>query len=91
MASNIGFFGMLHSVYNAVGVLASAVGKFAQAADNLGTWADEQTGTFVDEARIERKKKSVQLMAELAALENAAPAAAVAQITDAGKVSKAAA
>lgn len=85
MASNIGFFGMLHSIYNAVGVLASAAGKFAQAADNLGTWADEQTGTFVDEARIERKKKSVTLMAELAALENAASAAApVAQITSAG-------
>lgn len=68
---NIGFFGMMHALYNSVGILASALGKFAKAAENLGTYADEQTGAFVDEARIERAKQAVTLEAELAALKKA--------------------
>lgn len=68
VAPNLGFFGMLHSIYNAVGTLANALGKFANAADNIGTWADEQTGVFVDEARLERQKKLVVLERELAAI-----------------------
>ena len=55
----VGFFGMLRNIYATVSVASSAVGKFAQAADNLGTWADEQTGSFVDEARMERRIKAI--------------------------------
>lgn len=57
----VGFFGMLHQVYGAVGTLASAVGRGANALDNLGQWAEEQTATFVDEARIERQAKIEEL------------------------------
>lgn len=83
MGNNIGFFGMLHAVYNAIGVLASALGKFAHAAENLGTYADEQTGSFVDEARIERKKQQVKLEAELLELQKSAAAQAQATPTTA--------
>lgn len=66
MAANIGFFGMLHQIYNAVGTLASAVGRGANALDNLGKWAEEQTGTFVEEAQIERQAKIAELRARAA-------------------------
>lgn len=64
MGKTMGFFGMLHSIYNMLGTLASAFGRGAQALDNLGAWAEEQTATFVDEARIERQTKIEQLMAK---------------------------
>lgn len=67
MAANIGFFGMLHQIYNAVGTIASAVGRGANALDNLGKWAEEQTAAFVDEAQIERQAKIAQLRASKAA------------------------
>ena len=54
---NVGFFGMLHLVYNAVGAIASATGRFANSVDNLGQWAEEQTAAFADEARIDREEK----------------------------------
>lgn len=58
---NVGFFGMLQGIYGTVFMLSSAVQKFAKALDNLGTWTDEQTGTFVDEARMERQIKLEEL------------------------------
>lgn len=57
----VGFFGMLHGIYGAVASLASAAQRGANALDNLGQWAEEQTGTFVDEARIERQAKIEEL------------------------------
>lgn len=63
MGKTMGFFAMLHSIYNMLGTLASAFGRGAQALDNLGAWAEEQTATFVDEARIERQQKIADLMA----------------------------
>ena len=54
---NVGFFGMLHGIYGAVAALASAAQRGANALDNLGQWAEEQTGSFVDEARIDRQEK----------------------------------
>lgn len=58
---SVGFFGMLHGIYGAVAALASAAQRGANALDNLGQWAEEQTGTFVDEARIERAIKLDEL------------------------------
>lgn len=69
----IGFFAMLHQVYGAVGTMASAVQRGANAIDNLGQWAEEQTATFVDEARLERAEKVAQIkrrLAEQALLDN---------------------
>lgn len=54
---NVGFFGMLHGIYGAVAALASAAQRGANALDNLGQWAEEQTGSFVDEARMDRQEK----------------------------------
>ena len=64
MVKNFGFFGMLHTIYNAVGAMASAVGRGASALDNLGQWAEEQTGSFVDEARMDREEKLEERRAE---------------------------
>lgn len=67
----IGFFSMLHQIYGAVGSLANTVTSLASATthganalDNLGMWAEEQTATFVDEARIERQAKILELRAK---------------------------
>lgn len=64
MVKTMGFFGMLHQIYGAVGALASAATHGANAIDNLGMWAEEQTATFVDEARIERQAKIAELRAK---------------------------
>lgn len=61
---NIGFFGMLHSIYNMIGSTASAGHRFANSLDNLGQWAEEQTGSFVDEARMDREEKLEDRKAE---------------------------
>ncbi len=57
---SVGFFAMLRGFYNALFTLSSAINTSAKAVDNLATWAEEQTGTFVDEARDERAIKSAQ-------------------------------
>ena len=57
---SVGFFGMLRGFYNALFTLSNAINTSAKAIDNLATWADEQTATFVDEARDERALKSAQ-------------------------------
>ena len=57
---SVGFFGMLRGFYQALFTLSNAINTSAQAVDNLATWAEEQTGTFVDEARDERALKSAQ-------------------------------
>lgn len=64
----IGFFGMLKQVYGAISAIASAVGRGANALDNLGQWAEEQTATFVDEARVERQAKIEELNRKLLAV-----------------------
>lgn len=38
-------------------VLFSAGEKTAKSLDNLATWAEESSGAFADQARIERQKK----------------------------------
>ena len=57
---SVGFFAMLRGFYSALFTLSNAINTSAKAIDNLATWADEQTGTFVDEARDERALKSAQ-------------------------------
>ncbi len=57
---SVGFFAMLRGFYNALFTLSSAINTSAKAVDNLATWAEEQNGTFVDEARDERAIKSAQ-------------------------------
>lgn len=64
MVQKLGFFAMLHSIYAAIGTIASAVQRGANSLDNLGQWAEEQTATFVDEARDERAIRSAQRKAE---------------------------
>lgn len=64
MTKTMGFFAMLHQVYASIGALFSALTHGANALDNLGMWAEEQTGTFVDEARIERQAKIADLKAK---------------------------
>ena len=60
MVQKLGFFAMLHSIYAAIGTMASAVQRGANSLDNLGQWAEEQTATFVDEARDDRALKAAQ-------------------------------
>lgn len=76
---------MLKSVWAVVASLASASQRVANAADNLGQWAEETTGAFVDEARIERKMKGEEMQRKRAALNAAAaaqPAIAAPVVTD---------
>lgn len=75
---------MLKSVWAVVASLASASQRVANAADNLGQWAEETTGAFVDEARIERKMKGDEMQRKRAALNAAAaqPAIAAPVVTD---------
>ena len=58
---------MLKSVWAVVASLASASQRVANAADNLGQWAEETTGAFVDEARIERQAKIEEMQRKRAA------------------------
>lgn len=60
MNNSVGFFGMLRGFYQALFTLSSAINTATKAVDNLATWADEQTATFVDEARDERALKAAQ-------------------------------
>lgn len=53
MVKNVGFFGMLHQIYNAIGALASATHRGANALDNLGEWAEVKTKAFTDEAKLD--------------------------------------
>lgn len=53
MVKNVGFFGMLHIIYSAVGAIASAVYRGANALDNLGEWAEVKTQAFTDEAKLD--------------------------------------
>ena len=80
----VGFFVMLKSVWAVVASLASASQRVANAADNLGQWAEETTGAFVDEARIERKMKGEEMQRKRAALNTAAaqPTIAAPVVTD---------
>lgn len=57
----IGFFAAMHEIYASVKTIASVVTHTAKAAENLSIWAEEQTDTFVDEARVERQIKIDQL------------------------------
>ena len=68
---------MLKSVWAVVASLASASQRVANAADNLGQWAEETTGAFVDEARIERQAKIEEMQRK-----RAAAAQAITVVTD---------
>ena len=48
-------FTMVRQAAGMVAKLFSAGEKFASAAENVGTWADESTAAFSDEARHKRK------------------------------------
>jgi len=57
----------LKSIFGFVITSASALEKVAKAADNLGDWAVESTGTFVDEARLDRQIKVNEIKQRIAA------------------------
>ena len=65
----MGFGKMLQQVWITLTTFFMALEKGSSAINNLATWADESTGTFVDEARTERAKKLAALNAELATAE----------------------
>ena len=71
--SALNFGTTLRTVYAAIAGMADAVGSFAKALQNIGSWADETTATWSDEARIERAKRVAELERELA-VETAKPA-----------------
>ena len=48
---------MFKQFFTMLTVLFSAGEKTAKSLDNLATWAEESSGAFADQARIERKKK----------------------------------
>lgn len=50
--------------FNAVTVLFTAIEKICKTADNLATVAEESSGTYMDEARIQRQMKLAKLQAE---------------------------
>ena len=77
---SVGFFAMLRGFYNALFTLSNAINTSAKAIDNLATWADEQTATFVDEARDERALKSAMRKQQFA--QEIAAAKAQGLITD---------
>jgi hypothetical protein len=79
MGKTMGFFAMLHQIYASVGALFSAVTHGANALDNLGIWAEEQTGTFVDEAREDRQVKLAEMRHKRAQL---VASRAQAEVTD---------
>ena len=70
--SALNFGTTLRTVYAAIAGMANAIGSFAKAAENIGSWADETTATWSDEARIERAKRVAELERELA-VETAKP------------------
>ena len=78
---SVGFFGMLRGIYQALFTLSSAVNTAAKTLDNLATWSEEQTATFVDEARDERALKSAMRKQQFA--QEIAAAKAQGLITDA--------
>jgi hypothetical protein len=79
MATQTASFSLaLKSIFGFVITSATALEKVAKAADNLGDWAVESTGTFVDEARLDREDKIADIKARMAA-KRAAQATQVAQ------------
>jgi len=82
MGKTMGFFAMLHQIYASIGALFSAITHGANALDNLGIWAEEQTGTFVDEAREDRQVKLAEMRAKRAALAASHAQQGVQEVTD---------
>lgn len=77
----MGFGSTLVQLWATLSTILSAIEFFAKGFKNLGTWTDEATATFVDEARIERQKKLAKLNAELAHTQQTAAAVAQAAAT----------
>ena len=48
---------MFKQFFSMLTVLFSAGEKTAKSLDNLATWAEESSGAFADQARLERQKK----------------------------------
>lgn len=57
ISRGIAMFQMFRQFFSMITVLFTAGEKLAKSADNLATWAEESTGAFSDQARIERAKK----------------------------------
>ena len=56
-------FKMLTQLFTTVSVFFGAIEKFARAFDHLGTFTEESSGAFADQARIDREKKYATLNA----------------------------
>lgn len=82
VANKIGFFGMLQAFYAAFAAIAAMLLGFARAGKNLSDWADEQTGVFLDEARLEREDKMEEILQRRAERQRAKALAAPQAVTD---------
>lgn len=55
---------MFKQFFTMITVLFTAGEKLAKTADNFATWAEEGSGAFADQARVERNKKLMILNAD---------------------------
>lgn len=55
----------IRQLFSALTVLFSATEKFAKSLDDLATWTEEGTASFVNESRVERKKQLADLERKL--------------------------
>lgn len=78
----------LKSIFGFVITSASALEKVAKAADNLGEWAVESTGTFVDEARLDRQSKVEEIQRRMALSNQQAQQGQQAQLPAPAQVTK---
>jgi hypothetical protein len=57
---------MFRQLFASFAVLFSAMEKYFKALDHIGTYVEESTGAFADQARIERQQKFAALSAPTA-------------------------
>ncbi|MFI3223168.1 MAG: hypothetical protein QX191_09050 [Methylococcaceae bacterium] len=55
-------------LWNSLSILFEAVGRFCNAANNIGKWTEETSESFVDDARANRAKANIVAKKELQAL-----------------------
>ena len=57
-------FASLNALFAALTTIFTASQHYAKAIDNIGVWCDESTGSFADEARLDRSENLIDRRAE---------------------------